>query len=129
MGQGNVFTGVCDSVHRGVSASVHAGIPHPPSRPPRADTPQGRYPLGAATPRSRHPPGSRLWDTVNKWLVRILLECILVSYMTLPHPLTHILTHPSTQPPIHPPIGGGVSANHKSSNTIELSQLGPNFNF
>ena len=27
-------------------------------------------------------------------------------------------------PPIHPPIGGGVSTNHKSSNRIELSQLG-----
>ena len=47
------------------------------------------------------------------------------SYMTLPHQLTHILTHPSTQPPIHPPIGGGVSANHKSSNRNELSWLGP----
>ena len=47
------------------------------------------------------------------------------SYTTLPHPLTHILTHPSTQPPIHPPIGGGVSTNHKSSNRIELSRLGP----
>ena len=45
--------------------------------------------------------------------------------MTLPNPLTHILTHPSTQPPIQTPIGGGVSTNHKSSNRIELSQLGP----
>ena len=45
-------------------------------------------------------------------------------------PLTHILTHPSTQPPIHPPIDGGVSTNHKSSNRIELSGLGPDlFNF
>ena len=35
----------------GVSASVHAGIPH---LPPRADTP-----LGADTPWSRHPPRSR----------------------------------------------------------------------
>ena len=33
LGQGNVFTGVCDSVHRGVSASVHAGIPPPPPHP------------------------------------------------------------------------------------------------
>ena len=24
----------------------------------------------------------------------------------------------------HPPMGGGVSTNHKSSNRIELSQLG-----
>ena len=27
LGQGYIFTGVCDSVHRGVSASVYAGIP------------------------------------------------------------------------------------------------------
>ena len=37
-----------------------------------------------------------------------------------PHPLTH----PSTQPPMHKHMGRGVSANHKSSNRIELSQLG-----
>ena len=44
--------GMCDSVHGGVSASVHAGIPH---TPPGADTP-----LGADThPQSRHPPRSR----------------------------------------------------------------------
>ena len=67
LGQGNVFTGVCDSVHRGgVSASVHAGIPpprsrHPPSRhPPRADTPpKTRPPLGADTPQDQTPPRSR----------------------------------------------------------------------
>ena len=42
LGQGYVFTGVSDSVHRGGgSASVHAGIPPPP---------------GADPPRSRHPP-------------------------------------------------------------------------
>ena len=41
LGQGNVFTGVCDSVHRrgGVSASVHAGM-----HPPREDTPKSRHP-------------------------------------------------------------------------------------
>ena len=39
LGQGYVFTRVCDSVHGGVSASVHAGM-HPP----------GGHPLG------RHPP-------------------------------------------------------------------------
>ena len=63
-----------------MSASVHAGIPHPQEQthtpPPRADTPS---PLGADTPlrrryppRSRHPPGadtptrSRLRHTVNE---------------------------------------------------------------
>ena len=43
-GQGNVFTGVCDSVHgREVSASVHVGIPDPPGsrHAPRADPPPG----------------------------------------------------------------------------------------
>ena len=83
LGQGNVFTGVCDSVHRGgVSASVHAGIPHPPEQTPPERTP----PLGADTPRSRQPPRgdnpppprSRLQHTVNERPVRILLECILV---------------------------------------------------
>ena len=61
-GQGNIFAPVCHSVHRGVSASVHAGIPppsgadtprsrHPPKQtPPQADTPE------ADTPQSRHPP-------------------------------------------------------------------------
>ena len=48
LGQGHVFTRVYDSVNRGGSASVHAGIP-----PPGADTPQEQ------TPRSRHtPPGA-----------------------------------------------------------------------
>ena len=62
----------------GVSASVHAGIPHPP---PRADTPQSRHPSRAdPPPRRRHPPpGSRLRHTVNERPVHILLECILVS--------------------------------------------------
>ena len=31
---------------------------------------------------------------------------------------------PPIDPFIHPNIGGGVSTNHKSSNRIELSQLG-----
>ena len=37
---------------------------------------------------------------------------------------------PSIDPPIHPSMGRGVSANHKSSNRIELSWLGLDlFNF
>ena len=104
LGQGYVFTGVCDSVHRGVSASVHAGIPHPPSRhppeqtPPREQTPPvSRHPLPRAdthtpeqthttpSPHSRNLPGqtppqkqSMVGDTVNARAVRILLECNLV---------------------------------------------------
>ena len=56
LGQDYIFTGVCDSVHRGGSALVHAGIPHPPSTrhhpqdqaPPRPGTP----------PREQPPPGA-----------------------------------------------------------------------
>ena len=46
---------MCDSVHRGVSASVHAGIPPPRSIQPQEQTP----PLGADPPKSRHSPKSR----------------------------------------------------------------------
>ena len=67
-GQGYVFTRVCDSVNRGVSASVHAGIPprsrSPGSRPPQRQTPPVSRPPRKQTPpkedtpptRSRHPP-------------------------------------------------------------------------
>ena len=67
------------SVHRGcVSASVHAGIHPPPwSRPPQADTPQSKHPLGADT----DPAQCMLGDTGNKRAVRILLECILVEFI------------------------------------------------
>ena len=71
-GQGNIFAPVCHSVHRGASASVHAGIPLPQSTPPwehtppspRADTPQEQTPPQSRhpreqTPQSRHPPGIR----------------------------------------------------------------------
>ena len=62
-GQGYVFTRVRDSVHRGLSVSVHARIPpatrsrHPKSRHPLgADTPRADTPLGADNPLSRQPP-------------------------------------------------------------------------
>ena len=93
LGQGNVFTGVCDSVNReGVYLSAYWDPPrsrHSPGAdtPPRADT----SPEQTHTPWTRHPPDqtppsgpdtptpeSRLWHTVNKRPVRILLECILV---------------------------------------------------
>ena len=52
--EGYVFTPVRHSAHRGVSASVHAGI----HTPLGADTPQEQTPAtpSADTPRSRHPP-------------------------------------------------------------------------
>ena len=94
----------------GMSASVPAGIPHPPgadpspeqtpprSRPPRADTPPGsRHPQAepplkqtpppprADTPQAdTPPPGSTLRHTVNERPVRILLKCILVTWYFYP---------------------------------------------
>ena len=66
---------------RGVSAPLHAGI-HPPGQ-----TTPGQTPPGQTTPMGRHPPGkthpplhSACWDTGNKQVVRIPLECILVFF-------------------------------------------------
>ena len=68
----------CLSVHRGgVPGQVtpQAGTPPPPPPPP------GRYNPRAGTPPAGTPPGhGACWDTVNKWTVRIPLECILVCY-------------------------------------------------
>ena len=59
LGQGNVFTSVCHSVHGG---SISEGVLH--------------WGVGGwADP----PPHRILRDTVNEWAIRILLECILVS--------------------------------------------------
>ena len=75
------------------SASMHAGIP---TLPLRADPPPGSRPdpPDQTLPPSRHPPppdqapppgadtplGSRLYHMVYKRPVRILLECILVTF-------------------------------------------------
>ena len=67
----NVFTPVCQSFCSqgvGVSASGPVGM----SATPPADTPLGRHPPGQTLPAR-----CMLGDTVNKWAVRILLECIL----------------------------------------------------
>ena len=68
LGQGYVFTGVCDSVHRGGLPQCMLGY-HPtplksrcPPRgrhPPGVDTPQEQTPLGADTYQEQTPPGSR----------------------------------------------------------------------
>ena len=68
--EGYVFTGVCLSTGGG-SAPLHAGI-HPPGRHHPGQTP----PQAGQTP----PQPSACWDTVNKWAVRILLECNLVTW-------------------------------------------------
>ena len=74
--QGNVFTPVCHSVHRGGLGR------HPPGQTP-GQTPLARHPLGRHRP-GRHAPWadplhSACWDTVSKRVVRILLERNLVS--------------------------------------------------
>ena len=62
LGQGNIFTPVCNSVHRGDlvrdgSASVHAGIPQPPLT--RHTTPPNQAAPSPGTPSSSHPPWTR----------------------------------------------------------------------
>ena len=85
----------CPSVHRGVSTPLHAGIHplgrHPPGRhpppgrtpplgtPPQADNPLGKHPPWTGIPQADTPLCNACWDTVNKWAVRIPLECILVG--------------------------------------------------
>ena len=79
-GQGNVFTAVCDSVHRGVlpRRPPQEGGPLPRRPPPQ----EGHPPKRDTPPRRRHPP-SRLRHTVNERLVRILLECIFVLVLNV----------------------------------------------
>ena len=73
LGHGNVLTGVCDSVNRVGSTSVHAGIPPPPLQEQTHPNPRTRHPLpleqtpAANTPPQEqtpswsrhHPPGTR----------------------------------------------------------------------
>ena len=47
LGQGNIFTPVCHSVHRGVLPQCMLGYHHPP---------RTRHPPGADPPGTRHPP-------------------------------------------------------------------------
>ena len=76
LGQGYVFTGMCDSVHKGGSAPVHAGIP-PPC--PVADTPLGVDTPSVDTPRADTPTHRACWEIRSMHrVVRILLECNLV---------------------------------------------------
>ena len=67
LGQGNVFTGICDSV-QGQGCLPQCMLGYPPEQTP---------------PQSRHPPGSRRQHTVSERSVRILLECILVFVILL----------------------------------------------
>ena len=88
LGQGYVFTRVCDSVHRGVCPIACWDTPPPgpdhcmmgyiprdqrqaPPRDQRQAPPWDQAP-------SPSPAQCMLGDTGNKWAVRILLECNLV---------------------------------------------------
>ena len=138
LGQGYIFTSVCDSVHGG---STWAGTPPRtrytpgPGTPPGQGTPPGtRYtPLDQVPPGTRYTPwdqvhspgpgtppgpgtapplgpGTPPWeqcmpgDTGNKWVVHILLECILVSQasvilFTRGGGLPQCILGPGTPPP------------------------------
>ena len=77
--QGYVFTPVCHSVHRGVSATLPPLGGHPLVRhPPWADTSLPSACWLCPVHAGIHTPlCSACWDMVNKQVVRILLECIL----------------------------------------------------
>ena len=60
LGQGNVFTGVCHSVHRGGCASVHAGIP--PGTSPPGPGPPGADPPQPGTPQQQTPRSRACWE-------------------------------------------------------------------
>ena len=75
LGQGYVFTGVCNSVHRGGCLPQCMLGYHTPQE----QTPPGRrHPPWEQTPP---PAQSMLGDTVNAREVRILLECNLVFFL------------------------------------------------
>ena len=73
LGQGYIFTGVCHSVNRGVSAPVGCLLPGGGGSGPGAGAPAPRGVWSGGCLVEAPPPGRPLL-----WLVRILLECILV---------------------------------------------------
>ena len=76
LGQGNVLTPVCDSVHRGVSAPLHAGTqpPPPPGKTPPKQTPPFRYYTICST-SGRY---------ASYWNAYLQHSCLLVLYEILP---------------------------------------------
>ena len=63
LGQGNVFTSVCHSVHRG---SASRGGLHPGGSPSGGSASRGFALGGSASRGGLHPWDQILWDTVNK---------------------------------------------------------------
>ena len=72
LGQGNVFTPVCHSVHRRGAGGLPNPLPPVVDRPPLGRPPWGR--VGRPPPRMQTPPSR---GYVNKRAVRNLLECTL----------------------------------------------------
>ena len=59
LGQGNVFTGVCDSVHRGGLPQCMLGYHPPTTHPPdQTQPPPNRPPPRTRPPMTRPPPGA-----------------------------------------------------------------------
>ena len=88
LGQGNVFTHVCHSVHRGSATHTHTHTSV--QKPPWADTPPGRHPHGqtpplqATPPQPTHPPTPvecklRYGQQADGTHPTVLLECNLVK--------------------------------------------------
>ena len=97
--KGYVFTGMCDSVHRGcVCLSACWDATHPQKQTP---------PLGSRhTPRSRHPPGSRTPPSSrNPSRSRHPLEADTPQEQTPPQEQTHPLEADTLQEQTHHPPG------------------------
>ena len=80
----NVFTPVCDSVHRGCvypSKQWVWFVQSPLGRPYLDRHPLGRHPIGQTTPWADTPLGRHPKRRSLKRAVSILMECILVSML------------------------------------------------
>ena len=100
LGQGYVLTRVCDSVHSGGSASVHAGIPPPPG----PDTPPSRacWKIRSTSGRYASYWNAILFDHIFQQFISLHkgkngqmapdLRFIFISDLTTPN-------HPSPTPP------------------------------
>ena len=90
LGQGNVFTGVCLSVHRGSLMSLPVWLPDPMFLKGGL-CPWSHVPPGGSLPRGVFPPPHKSENRA----VRILLECFLVFYSEclfgeiIDSPMTH----------------------------------------
>ena len=89
--QGYVFTGICNSVHRGCVADTYWADSSPGRHTPLARPPSAPCMLRYTPPAQRmlgytHPPLSACWDAPSlprrplQWTLRILLECVLVAF-------------------------------------------------